>query len=384
MTNWTRRTFLSASAATLAATKLPAMPATAAGKWVFVGSTARGDGEGIHVGKWDAATGTISDMKLAYRCEQPSFQVTAMTPAGALLFSGHQPTTTQAALSSFKVASNGELTEINTLKLDDLEESLIQIVVDRTHRVLVSASYRTSKVRSYKISADGHLSEAVSEYTLTGSGPNPRRQTTAHAHGAVISPDNKFALINDLGTDKIMVYKLDVATGKLMPNDTPFYTAKAGSGPRHTTFHPSGKWAYAIAELDSTITTMSWNAKTGVLTAINSTGTAGPGVDIAKNRAGEVVFDKAGKFLYACNRGAAEEILVYAVGADGLPKLASRTSISGKEARHFAITPDGGHLIVAEQFTGVVEVFKRDRATGALTATGNSYPVNKASSISFA
>lgn len=389
MAQWTRRNFISASAATLAMDRFSSATMMRAakkriGNWIYVGSTAVGEGEGIHVGEWDASDGTIGNLRLAYACIQPSFQVTAHTPSGKLLLSGHQPQQDKAALSSFRVMPNGNLTLINTVELEDQPESFIQIVLDKTHRALVSASYRTSKVRSFKVSADGHLSDAVSEFTLRGSGPNVRRQTTAHAHGAVVSPDNRFALVNDLGSDKIMVYKLDPATAKLTPNDPPFYQAKPGSGPRHTTFHPSGRWAYSINELDSTITTMSWNARTGVLTSTGSTPTTEPGVDISRNRAGEVIFDSAGKFLYGCNRGAAEEILVYKVSSDGQLSLVSRTPLGGKEARHYAISPDGGYLVVAEQATNFASVFRRDQVSGALTPTGKKYPVNKASSISFA
>lgn len=388
MTEWTRRTFLSASAATIALSRPSAAammkePTQRGGKWIYVGSTAVGEGEGIHVGDWNAADGTIGNLRLAYACTQPSFQITAHTPDGSFLFSGHQPQPDKAALSSFRVMPNGDLKVINTVDLEDQPESFIQIVLDKTHRALVSASYRTSKVRSFQVGSDGHLSETVSEFTLTGSGPNQRRQTTAHAHGAVISPDNKFALVNDLGSDKIMVYKLDPASAKLTPNDIPFYQAKPGVGPRHTAFHPSGRWAYSINELDSTITTMSWDAKTGVLTTIDNTATTEPGVDISKNRAGEVIFDSTGKLLYACNRGAAEELLVYKVGGDGKLTLASRAPLGGKEARHYAISPDGGYIVVAEQATNFASVFKRDRSSGGLTPTGNKYAVSKASSISF-
>jgi 6-phosphogluconolactonase len=384
---WSRRRFISNTAATLAASDAlrGRIVAQTSGRsnWIFVGSTAAGDGEGIHVGQWNEADGTVENLRLAFACAQPSFQVTAHTPVGALLFSGHQPQAERAALSSFRIMQNGELKLINTLDIEDQPESFIQIALDRTHRVLVSASYRTSKVRSFKVGPDGQLSKAVSEFTLTGRGPNPRRQTMAHAHGAVISPDNQFALVNDLGTDKIMIYKLDHVTATLTANATPFYQAKPGSGPRHTAFHPSGKWAYVINELDSTITTMSWNKKEGVLTAIDSTPTTESGADITKNRAGEVIFERTGRFLYACNRGPAEELLVYGVGADGKLTLASRAPLGGKEARHYAVSPGGGYIVVAEQFTNVAKVFRRDKSSGALTATGHTYPVNKASSISF-
>jgi 6-phosphogluconolactonase len=382
MNFWTRRRFLAAATATLAANNLRgAIPG--ANQLVYIGSTARGDGEGIHVGKWNSATGTLSDLRLAFPAISPSFMVSCETHGARLLFSGHQPEPAVAALTCFRVEPGGELKVINTIKVADLEESMIQIVLDHTHRCLVSASYRSGKVFSFKVAPDGHLSEPVSHFQLSGHGPNARRQTTAHAHGAAIPPDNRFALINDLGTDRIMVYKLNVSTGELASNDPPFYSAAPGSGPRHLAFHGNGKWAYCICELDSTITFLHWDAKAGVLTHVASTPTLLPGADVDKNRAGEIIIDKAGRFLYACNRGPAEELLVYAIGSTGQLALAGRTPLGGKEARHFALDPGGDFLVVAEQFTNQVGVFTRDRSTGLLAATENKYPVNKASCVVF-
>jgi 6-phosphogluconolactonase len=377
---WTRRSFLSASTATLAATKLTAAPPST-DAFVYIGSSAKGDGEGIHVGKWNA--GTLSDVRLAFPANSPSFQVGGGNHGTRFLFSGHQPQPTLAALSSFRVEASGDLKVINTVTVADLEESMIQIVLDHTQRCLFSASYRSGKVFSFKVAPDGHLSDPVSQFQLSGHGPNARRQSTAHAHGAVISPENRFVLVNDLGTDRIMVYKLNASTAELAPNDPPFYSAAPGSGPRHLAFHPNGKWAYGINELDSTLTFLSWNAKTGVLITVANTSTLPPGADVAKNRAGEVIIDKGGRFLYACNRGPAEELLVYAIEPMGRLTLAGRTPLGGKEARHFALAPGGNFFVVAEQFTNQVSVFTRDRATGLLAATGNKYPVNKASCIVF-
>ena len=161
---------------------------------------------------------------------------------------------------------------------------------------------------SLTLATDGKLSGPVSKFQLSGSGPNPRRQTTAHAHGAVISPDNRFALVNGLGTDKIMVYKLTATSAVLTRNTPPFFTAKPGSGPRHLAFHPSGKWAYCISELDLTSNVLNWDAKVGKLTFVESVPTLEAGGDITKNRAGEEIVEKSGHFLYACNRGPSEKL----------------------------------------------------------------------------
>jgi 6-phosphogluconolactonase len=377
-----RRDFLVTTGAFIANAKMYGAARTNE-MFVYVGSTAKGEGEGIHMGKWDPGTGTISDMKLIFQATQPSFMVSGQKNGRKFLFSGHQPQPAKAALSSFQIDSSGALEVVNTLDLDDLEESLIQIVLDKRCDCLVSASYRTSNVFSFIVGPDGKLSGPVSKFQLSGSGPNPRRQTTAHAHGAVISPDNKFALINDLGTDKIMVYKLAATAAKLTPNVPPFFTTKPGSGPRHLAFHPTGKWAYCISELDSTLNILSWNAKTGELEFVDSVSTLQPGADVTKNRAGEVIIDKSGHFLYACNRGPAEELLAYSIASTGRLKLIERTPLGGKEARHFALSPDGRHLVVAEQFTNSVSIFSRNQRTGELKPTGNKYPVNRPSCVVF-
>jgi 6-phosphogluconolactonase len=379
---WTRRAFVSTGLTAVVAAKVGAK-GVAMAEYIFIGGTAKGEGEGIHVAKWDANAGTLSGLRLAIDVIQPSFMVAAEKAGQWLLFSGHQLSPTEAALSSFRITASGDLQLVNTVKVPDEEESFIQLALDKTNRCLVSASYRTSKVRSFEVGADGHLSEPVSEFQLAGSGPNSKRQTTAHAHGAVVAPGNNFALINDLGSDKIMVYKLNPLTAKMTPNDPPFYSAAPGSGPRHLAFHPNGKWAYSINELDSTLTLLAWDGVKGTLKKLDVTQTLPPDADVSKNRAGEVIIDKAGRILYACNRGPSEELLVYSISADGRLSLVERTPLGGKEARHFAIDPSGNFVVVAVQASDQVSVFSRNQQSGELKATGRTYPANKASCVVF-
>jgi 6-phosphogluconolactonase len=299
-----------------------------------------------------------------------------------VLYAGHQAAPKVGALSSYVIEPSGDLTLVNTVTTPDFD--MVHLAVDHSNRCIVAASYGSGKVLSAKIAPDGKLSNPVSLIQLSGHGPNDSRQKTSHAHGVAISPDNRFVLINDLGTDRIMVYNLNEATAELTANDPAFFTAAPGSGPRHTTFHPSGKWAYSINELDSTITQMNWEAAKGILTLVATTPTLPPGGDVANNRAGEIVIDKSGRFLYACNRGAVEELLVYSIGGDGHLNLQSRVLFGGKEARHFAISPDGDSLLLAEQFSDKVSIFSRDPDTGLLKITPSRYDVTNASCIIFA
>jgi 6-phosphogluconolactonase len=379
---WTRRTFLAGSAATFVSSKLQAAP-TAGRNLVYVGSAEKKSG--VFTGVWDPAKGTLSNYRMAIPADSAGFLVGSNKNGKRMLFVGHQAAPKVGALSAFQVEATGDLKLLNSVTVAEFD--MVHTAIDDAAGCLVSASYGSGKVLSVKIGADGMLSEPVSQFVLSGKGPNPERQSSSHAHGVAFSPVSKtgkqYVMINDLGTDRIMVYKLDPATAELTPNDPPYFSAKPGAGPRHLAFHPNGKWAYSINELDSTITQLSWDPETGVLTQIASTQTLPAGSDIAANRAGELAFDKAGDFLYGCNRGMPEELLVYAVDAAGGLKLAFREPLGGKEARAFSLSPDEAHFLVAEQFSNRLAVFSRDRKTGALQPTQNFYPVGNASCVVF-
>jgi 6-phosphogluconolactonase len=378
---FTRRSFVTIAAGTFASTRLRAaqnLPPSL----VYVGSTAEGTKDGIHVARWNAESHTLSDLHLAFPARSAGFLAQSNLHGTHRLFAGHQSAPKVGALSSFRIEPSGDLHLINTITAPEFD--MVHIALDRTQRCLIAASYSSGKILSVKISPDGHLSEPVSQFQFSGHGPIAARQASSHAHGVAIAPDNRFVLINDLGTDRIMVYKLNAETAELTPNDPPFFTAAPGSGPRHMSFHPNGKWAYSINELDSTITVFRWDAASGVLTVLANTPTLLPGGDVATNRAGEIVFDAAGHFLYACNRRAVEELVSFSIGQDGHLTLIGRTPLGGKEARHFALSPDGKFLLVAAQFTNKVSVFSRNRKTGTLKSTSTHYPVDGASCILFA
>lgn len=378
---WTRRSFLSAATVTLAATQLHAKDEPMR-ELVYVGSTDNKDnGAGVHVAVWNSQSGTLSGLRLAASIVSAGFLASGKLSGKRYLFAGHQAAPKVGALSSYRIEASGDLQLVNTVTVPDFD--MVHLALDHTHHCLIAASYGSGKVLSVKIGHDGRLSDPVSQIQLAGHGPNASRQKSPHAHGVAIAPDNRFVLINDLGTDRIMVYRLNAATAELTPNDPPFFAAASGSGPRHLTFHPNGKWAYSINELDSTITLMNWDAAKGVLTLVATVPTLSAGGDVANNRAGEVVIDKSGRFLYACNRGAVEELLVYAIGADGRLGFLSRVPLGGKEARHFAISPDGKAFLVAEQFTNRVSVFWRDPQTGLIKPTDEHYDVTNASCVLF-
>ncbi len=202
----------------------------------------------------------------------------------------------------------------------------------------------------------------------SGSGKDPRRQEGPHAHSVNLSPDGRFLLVSDLGLDKILVYRFDSAKGSLAANDPPFVKLSAGSGPRHISFHPNGRFVYQINELSSTLTAFAYDADGGSLREVETISTLPQGFS-GNSTTAEVAVHPDGTFVYGSNRGH-DSIAVFAVKGDKcILEPVEYVSTRGKTPRHFAIDPTGNYLFAANQNSGEIVVFRIDRTTGKLTAT---------------
>jgi 6-phosphogluconolactonase len=217
--------------------------------------------------------------------------------------------------------------------------------------------------------ADGRLGEASSFVQHTGHGPNAERQEGPHAHSIDLSPDNRFAMVDDLGLDEVLVYKFDGAKGTLTANDPAFTKVDAGAGPRHFALHPSGKFAYVVAEMGHTVTAFSNDAANGRLQVLQTISTL-PADFKGRNDDAEIVVHPSGKFLYASNRGD-DSIVIYAIdGSKGTLTQVGKVSTGGKEPRNFEIDPTGKFLFAENQKSDNVVVFRIDQKTGQLAPTG--------------
>jgi len=224
-------------------------------------------------------------------------------------------------------------------------------------------------VAVFPISADGKLGEASAFVQHTGHGANPKRQEGPHAHSIDLSPDNRFAFVDDLGLDEVLTYKFDSSKGSLTPNDPPFVKLDAGSGPRHFALHPSGKFAYVVAEMASAITALSVDLKSGKLQRLQTLSTL-PKDFQGENDDAEVQVHPSGKFVYASNRGH-DSIAVFAIDEKkGTLTKIEDVATQGKIPRSFEIDPTGHFLLAENQKSDNIVVFRIDQKTGRLTATG--------------
>lgn len=240
-----------------------------------------------------------------------------------------------------------------------------QLILDKTGRNILVANYNDGSVAVLPVDASGRLGEATCLVKDTGKGPNAKRQEGPHAHCVTMSPDNQFAFVCDLGSDKVMSYKFDAERGKLTPNDSPFFSVKPGAGPRHLVFHPNGKFAYLINELDSTITTLTYDTKAGVLSELQTISSLPPYYH-GRNTAGEIGIVPSGKFLFASNRGSDSVELFTIDSKKGTLTLAEDQKSGGETPRHFGIQPSGEHLAICNQNSYSIRLCRINATTGRL------------------
>jgi 6-phosphogluconolactonase len=227
---------------------------------------------------------------------------------------------------------------------------------------------------------DGRLGEATGFSQHHGSSVNRERQEGPHAHSINTSPDDRFAIAADLGTDQLLVYRLE--RGTLVPNDPPFTKVAAGSGPRHFAFHPSGRVAYAVEELASNITVFNYDAKHGVLREVQTVSMLAKEFE-GTNASADVQVHPSGKFVYGSNRGD-DTIAVFAVDrSSGKLTPVERVKSGGSTPRIFAIDPTGQFLIAANEASSTLVVFRIDPKSGRLAATGEQVAAPKPTCVKF-
>jgi 6-phosphogluconolactonase len=335
---------------------------------VYAGTYTGGASKGIYAFRFQPSTGKVVSIGLAAETTSPAFL--AVHPDRRTLYAVNEAPVSDAgngSISAFAIdAKTGRLTFLN--KVSSGGRDPCHLTIDQHGRWLLAANYSSGSVSVFPIKDDGRLGAASAFAQHSGSGKDPRRQEGPHAHSVNLSPDGRFLLVSDLGLDKILIYRFDSAKGSLAANDPPFVKLSAGSGPRHISFHPNGRFVYQINELSSTLTAFAYDADGGSLREVETISTLPQGFSENSTTA-EVAVHPDGKFVYGSNRGH-DSIAVFAVKGDKcILEPVEYVSTRGKTPRHFAFDPTGNYLFAANQNSGAIVVFRIDRTTGKLTAT---------------
>jgi len=336
----------------------------------YIGTYTRGESKGIYSFVLDTGAGTLEPEGLAAETENPSFL--AIHPSGNYLYACGELSKFQGqdsgALTSFKIdGATGKLEKMNEVAAGGT--STCHANVTRNGQFIAVANYGSGSCATFAIGSDGKLGERTGYQQHSGSSVDPGRQRGPHAHSVNFDRQNKHLIVADLGLDQVKVYDFNAANGSLAPNEPAFAAVKPGSGPRHFSFHPSGKYAYVINEMACTVTAFKWDAKKGTLTEIETVTTL-PGPVQKGYSTAEVVAHPNGRFLYGSNRGH-NTIAVYQINeSTGKLSTVEHKSTQGEVPRNFAIDPTGRYLVAANQNSHTLALYRINMSTGALEAAG--------------
>jgi 6-phosphogluconolactonase len=330
---------------------------------IFVGTYTNGESKGVYRLLLDPAGATVQAEGLPTETVSPSFL--AFTRDGKRMFAvnetGDSATDPAGGVSSFTVdPASGDIRLVG--RSSSAGPAPCHLSLDRDEKHVLVANYWGGSVTVFPIQADGRLGGATSFVRHVGE--NPTARDSPHAHSVNVDPSNRFALVADLGLDKVFVYAYDGARGTLGADPREVALAK-GAGPRHLTFDPDGKTVYVLNELNGTVTAFAWETTDGSMKELQTISTLAEGFKGA-NSSAEVVVSPDGKFLYASNRGP-DDIAIFSID----PKtrkltLAGHQTTGGGHPRNFAIDPTGGYLMVANRDSDNVVLFRIERPTGHL------------------
>lgn len=317
---------------------------------------------GIYVYEFDANSGEFKLKNSSENVVSPSYL--SVSADNKFIYAVNE-NGTQSTVSAFGYDSaSGKINFLN--KNDALGADPCHLINDDKN--VIAANYSGGNIVVYKKNTDGSISEVQQLIQHEGKGPNAARQEKAHVHMVVFSPDKKFVLSNDLGLDKVFIYKYNPTSKNEILTLKGSVDVKPGSGPRHLTFSKDGKFVYLVQELDGTLTTFSYN-KTGSLKVIAETSIL-PKSFKGGTSAAAIKISPDGNFLYVSDRADANAVSVYKILKNGNIELVEQQSTLGKGPRDFAIDPTGNYLLVGHQYTNDIVIFKRDIATGKITDTG--------------
>lgn len=340
---------------------------TTSNLFLYTGSYTEKDASGIHTYRVEA-NGELTKLFEAPGLPNPTFL--AIHPSKKYLYAvneiGEYDGKPAGAVSAYFIHADGLLDPINTQS--SVGSGTCHITFDRAGKNALVANYGSGSAAVLPINEDGSLKPASAFVQHTGSGADAERQEGPHAHSTTLSPDERYAFVADLGLDKLMTYRFDGSKGSLEANVPAFTAMHAGAGPRHFTFHPNGRWAYVINELDNTIVAYDYSAGTGALTVKQKIGTLPVGWQ-GTSYCADIHISPNGKFLYGSNRGH-DSIAIFAIArTGGLLSLVGHQGEGIVWPRNFAIDPTGRFLYVANQNSDSIVAFTMDANTGALTPT---------------
>ncbi len=342
--------------------------------YLLVGTYTSGKSEGIYVYKFNTATANYKLLSVA-KTSNPSYL--AVSPNKKMVYAVNENAdstmhTVGGNISAFRF-TNGKLTEVN--KQPSGGKHPCYVAVDKTGKWVFAGNYTSGSLGLLSVKKDGSLDTLKLVIQHTGSGPNTARQQSAHVHCTYLTPDNKYLFVPDLGIDKMKIYSFDAAKGNLQPAKSGDKTVTPGGGPRHVDIHPNGKYVYLMLEMTGEVVVYK-NLGNANLQEIQTISAQPPYIKTSNIGGADIHVSPDGKFLYSSNRGDANTIAIFSINAaDGKLTPVGQQPVLGIKPRNFNFSPGADFLLVANQDSDNIVIFKRDKKTGLLSETGKQITV---------
>lgn len=339
---------------------------------LLIGTYTNGTSKGIYVYKFDTKTGTVALEQVAAGVKDPSYlTVSADHHFVYAVNESHNPA--GDSVSAFKFNDRtGKLTYLNIKPVFGNDPCYVS--VDKHRKNLFVANYSSGNLTAYALNPNGSIGDTLQTIHHPGGSVDTSRQKSAHVHAVVLSPDEKYLFADDLGTDKVYLYRYQPNAHPLTPAAQPTVAVKPGAGPRHLIFSADARHAYLVQEIGAVVTV--FNYSKGHLTPVQTIEMESATFK-GQNGAADIHLSPDGRFLYASNRGEANDLVVFKVDKlTGKLHFVERQSVIGKMPRNFAIDPSGKFLLVANQSSDDIYTFRINKTTGKLTRTGTKLEIS--------
>lgn len=343
---------------------------------LFVSCYGSADDECISVYEFDNETADTRHLCGTSGISNPSFLT--LTDDGQHLYAvGEDDGETASANSLLFDADARTLTLLNTQQSHG--GAPCNICISPESKEVITANYLGGNISIFPILDDATLG-ACSNVNFSGCGIDPDRQTQPHLHAVSFTPDGRFMLANDLGTDNIHVFPL-TSGASVIANGYLNFSVSAGAGPRHLCFSPTSDIVYLLSELSGEIFVIRYDAQDDVALPLTLVQTVKADTLDAHGSA-DIHVSPDGRFLYASHRLNGDGISIYSIADDGtLTRVGYQAT--GIHPRNFTISPDGQFLLVACRDSNVIQIFRRDQESGQIKDTGKSIVKDKPVCVKF-
>ena len=358
---------------------------------LLVGTYTAGQSKGIYLYDFDTSTGHISAApQQVTPAENPSWLT--LSADHRFLYAVNENGDGQrdpvGRVSAYALdPANGHLRFLN--RTSSLGAEPTQSSLSKDGHYLFVANYSVSAdpggtLAVLPVAGDGTLGPVTQIKTHRASMVNAERQASPHVHSVVSSPDGRIVYAQDLGADRIYAYRYDPANRENPLSALkvqPFLALPPGSGPRHLVFAADGRHAYLTLEMAGQVAVLD---TAGGKLAVKQLLALAPKGFKGKVGAGALHFSPDGRFLTVTDRGTDNQLVTFAVSpTDGTLRLASRHSTQGQSPREFGFSPDGRFVLVANQQSNAISVFRRDPASGAVGALVQTLKIDQPSDLKF-